>query len=79
MSEKDMLTAYKTHIRPVVESNSVIIQSMMSAEQSEILERQQTLALRMIYGPGISARKMRERELEFEDSKIEGGKRAWPS
>jgi hypothetical protein len=61
MSEKDMISAYKTHVRPIVETNSVIIHSMATAEQSETLERQQTLALRIIYGPGLSARKMRER------------------
>jgi hypothetical protein len=61
LSEKDMLLAYKTHIRPVVESNSVIVQPLITAEQSELLERQQTLALKIIYGPGLSAEKLRKR------------------
>ena len=59
MCEKDLLKTYQTHIRPVVEVNSVVIHSMLSAEQSESLERQQSMALSIIYGPGLSAAKMR--------------------
>ena len=61
MSEGDLIATYKTHIRPVVESNAVIIQPMITSEQSEALERQQSLALSIIFGPGISAEKMRKR------------------
>ena len=59
MSTSDLVLTYKTHIRPVVEVNSVIIQPMISAELSESLERQQSLALSIIFGGGISAEKMR--------------------
>ena len=51
---------YKTVIRPVAEYSSVVYHSQMTDEQNEILERQQNHILKLIYGPRISAGKMRE-------------------
>jgi hypothetical protein len=59
MSEAELIKIYTTRVRPAVEANAVVLYSMLSAEQSEMLERMQTLALRNIYGPGLSAAKMR--------------------
>ena len=47
------------YIRPFVEVSSIVIQSIINAEQAASLKRQQSLALRLIYGHGISAAKMR--------------------
>ena len=60
MSQDKLLATYLTHVRPLAECNSVVLQPLMTAEQSESLERQQSLALAIIYGPGLSAARMRE-------------------
>ena len=61
LSEKDLVKVYKTSIRSVAEYVSVIWHSMLTDEQSDLLERQQNQALKMISGPKMSARKMRAR------------------
>ena len=61
LCEKDLVSVYQTHVRPKAEYSAVVIHSQMTAEQSECLERQQTHALRQVFGYGISASKMRER------------------
>ena len=45
-SEENLITVYKSHIRPVAEYASVAwdSSSMITAEQSEVIERQQTQA-----------------------------------
>ena len=60
MKEEDLVQAYKSTIRPVVEYASPVWHSLLTATQSERLERQQTQALKNIYGVGTSAQKMRK-------------------
>ena len=60
MTQEELIRTYKTYVRPTVEVNSVVMQPMLTADQSQSLERQQSLALRLIYGHGISAEKMRQ-------------------
>ena len=47
---EDVCRAYVTYLRPVLEYSSVPVHSMLSREQSEIMERQQYRALKLIYG-----------------------------
>ena len=61
MKEEDLVEAYKTLIRPTAEYASPVWGPMITAKQSEYLERQQTQALRNIYGQAISAKKMRDK------------------
>ena len=51
---------YESTIRPVAEYASVVLHSMLSAEQSDIIERQQNHALKLIFGTKLSAEKMRK-------------------
>ena len=60
LNTKELIKIYITYVRPVAEALSVILQPMINVEQSELLERQQTMALGIIFGPGISAREMRK-------------------
>ena len=50
---------YKNMIRPAAEYAAPAWHSMLTASQSALIERQQSLALRNIYGTGQSAAKMR--------------------
>ena len=59
MSEDDLVQAYKTLIRPTAEYASPVWHSLITVGESEFLERQQTQALRNIYGTALSARRMR--------------------
>ena len=59
-SESELVRVYTINIRPVVEYCAVIFHSQMTDEQDELLERQQNLVLKYIYGPKISAGKLRE-------------------
>ena len=61
LPEKDLICTYKTLIRPTVEYASPAWHSLLTAGQAADLERQQTQALKNIFGPKISARKMRNR------------------
>ena len=47
-------------LRPVVDYGCVVYHSSLMDAQDELLERLQNHALKTIYGPGISAKKMRE-------------------
>lgn len=58
-TEEDLLTVYKSMMRPIVEYCSPAWGSMLSQDQVEKLERHQTQALKHIYGIGLSAEKMR--------------------
>ena len=58
-STTDLISIYTSYMRPLVEYVSVVWHSMLTAEQSAFLEKQQTLALRNIFGYRPSAAKMR--------------------
>ena len=57
MLSKDLVQAYKSTIRPAAEYASPVWHSSTNVSQSEFLERQQTQALKNIYGVGTSAKK----------------------
>ena len=59
-SSKELVQVYKTMLRPVVDYGAVVYHSSLTDMQDELLERLQNHALKAIYGPGISARKMRD-------------------
>lgn len=59
-TEKELVRAYKTLVRPLAEYCSVVYHSMMTDKQDEEIERLQATTLRYIYGYGISYAKMRE-------------------
>ena len=59
-SEEELLTAYKSMIRPLAEYCSVVFHSMLTDQQDEQIERLQSTALRYIYGYGPSYTAMRE-------------------
>ena len=59
LPEQDLIRAYKCLIRPTMEYASPAWHSMLSATQAADLERQQSQSLRNIFGPGMSANKMR--------------------
>ena len=61
LSEEKLTRTYKCLIRPTVEYASPAWHSLLTAGQAAELERQQAQALKNIFGPGISANKMRER------------------
>ena len=60
LGEDKLVRAYSTLIRPVVEYASPAWGNSITAEQAERLEKQQTQALKNIYGTGKSAAKMRD-------------------
>ena len=59
-NQEELVTVYKTMIRPVAEYGCVAYHSSLTDDQDERLERLQNHALLCIFGPGTSARKMRE-------------------
>ena len=58
-TEEELVKVFTTIIRPVLEYAAVVYHSSLTDEQDERLEGLQNTALKMIYGTGISARKMR--------------------
>ena len=60
-TEKELVTVYKTIIRPVAEYGAVVFHSSLTEEQTNLIERCQNNALKCIYGAGLSAREMREK------------------
>ena len=50
MREDDLCRAFVTYLRPVLEYSSVAIHSMLTKEQSDLIDRQQIRALKIIYG-----------------------------
>ena len=58
-TDEELIKVYTTIIRPVAEYASVAYHSSLSDEQDEAIEKLQNIALKIIYGPGLSARKMR--------------------
>ena len=61
LSEDRLVRAYKCLIRPVAEYAAPAWHSLITAEQAEKLERQQSQALKNIFGCGVSAEKMRKK------------------
>ena len=60
-TESELVRFYCGAIRPVAKYASPALHSMIPTYLKEALERQQTQALKNIFGPGISARKMRDK------------------
>ena len=60
MSTEDLKKVYTSMVRPSVEYAAPAWHSMLTKEQSGILEGQQGQAMKNILGPGLSYRKMRE-------------------
>ena len=60
-TEEELVKVYTTMIRPVAEYCCAVYHSSLTDEQDERLERLQSHALKAIYGPGLSARKLREK------------------
>ena len=56
----DLIKVYKAVLRPVAEYMLEVFHSMLNDAQDESLERLQCHALKCIFGPGISGRRMRE-------------------
>ena len=61
VKEEGLVKAYVGLIRPVAEYAAPAWHSLITAEQSEAIERQQTQALKNIFGVGLSAAKMRRK------------------
>ena len=60
MGLPDLIKAYCSLIRPVAEYASPAWHSLLTVTQSELLERQQTQAMKNMFGVGKSARLMRK-------------------
>ena len=60
MCHKELVQVYTSLIRPLAEHAGVVWHYQLTAEQSACIEYQQTLALRNIFGAGISAVKLRK-------------------
>ena len=61
VKEDKLVKAYATLIRPVAKYASPAWDSLITAEQSELLERQQTQALKNIFCVGLSSANMRKK------------------
>ena len=61
LDTEELIKVYKTCIRPCADYAWAVLHPMLSLEQSELIEAQQTNALWNIYGFGITAAKMRKR------------------
>ena len=59
-TESELVQVYKSVLRPVAEYGAVAYHSTLTDEQDELLDNLQNQALRCIYGPRISGRKMRK-------------------
>ena len=59
-SEQELLSVYKTYLRPSLEYSSPIYHPMMTNEQEVLVERQQFFALKNIYGFVYSHRQLLE-------------------
>ena len=58
-TKSELVTVYKTSIRPLADYCDVVYHSLLTDEQDWDLERTQDKALRCIFGPRISGRRMR--------------------
>ena len=61
LPEDRLVRAYKGLIRPTVEYAVPAWGSMVTAQQAALLEKQQVQALKNIFGPGLSAQKLRKK------------------
>ena len=59
-SNEELVTVYKTIIRPVADYACAVYHSLLTDEQDEALDRLQNHALKCIFGPDLSGRKLRE-------------------
>ena len=59
-TESELVKVYTTMIRPVAEYGAVVFHSSLMDQQDELLDSLQNNALKCVYGPGLSGRKMRE-------------------
>ena len=59
-NNEELVAVYTAIVRPVADYMMEVYHSMLSDAQDEALERLQTHALRCIFGPRISGRKLRE-------------------
>ena len=60
LSTDDLIRVYKSTIRPIIEYSSVIYHPMLTEEQTEYIEKQQTRALKNIFGNQYSRRRLYE-------------------
>ena len=58
-TNEELVQVYKTVIRPVAEYGCVVFHSSLTDDQDERLERLQDHALKSIFGPELSARRLR--------------------
>ena len=61
MTETQLIRTYKNLVRPAAEYAVPAWHSMLTSTQSDMIERQQSQALRNIYGMGINTSKMRNK------------------
>lgn len=57
-SEDELIRVYKTMIRPVMDYGSVVYHSSLTDAQDELIDSLQNHALKCVFGPGLSARKI---------------------
>ena len=60
MSTAGLIEVYSSNILPIADYCDFVYHSMMTDEQDELLENAQVGALRVVFGGGISGRKLRE-------------------
>ena len=60
-NESELVRVYKTMLRPVADYGCVVYHSSLTIEQDKEIERLQNHALKCIFGPDISAARMREK------------------
>ena len=60
-SKEELVQIYCSYVRPVAEYAAVSWTSLITNEQAATLEKQQSQALKNVFGLGMSSREMRER------------------
>ena len=50
LSDRDLCQAYVIYLRPVLEYSSITIHSMLTKEQTDLIDKQQSRALKIIFG-----------------------------
>ena len=60
-TEEELVIVYKTNILPVADYTDVVYHSLLTDEQDEALENAQNAALRCIFNPRLSARRLRKK------------------
>ena len=61
LSEEKLLRAYECLVRPSMEYAAPAWHSLLNASQAALLEKQQIQSLKNIYGPSLSAAKLRKK------------------